>query len=121
MAEAMQKSAASEGVKSLLILLAKKNRFSEWKNVVNAFQAKTDEAHGVVRGVVRSASPLVPENRQKLEARVAQVTGKKVILEYKQDPTLLGGMVAEVGSLTFDDSLETQLRLLNEDLKRRAH
>jgi F-type H+-transporting ATPase subunit delta len=52
---------------------------------------------------------------------VAQVTGKKVILEYKEDASLLGGLIAEVGSLTFDDSLETQLRTMNEELKRRAH
>jgi F-type H+-transporting ATPase subunit delta len=64
---------------------------------------------------------LGPEQRQLLETRISKVTGKKVILEYKTDESLLGGLVAEVGSLTFDDSLDTQLKLLNEELKRRAH
>lgn len=120
-AAALEKGSVSAGVKNLAMLLASRNRLGQWAEVVHAYQAKTDETNNVVRGVVRSAAPLVPEQRNAVEARIRQVTGKKLILEYKQDGDLLGGMVAEVGSLTFDDSLETQLRLMNESLKRSAH
>jgi F-type H+-transporting ATPase subunit delta len=118
---ALEKASVSETVKSLAVVMASRERMGEWSGLVQAFQLQADELNGVVRGTVRCARPLGPEQRQTVEARISQVTGKKVILEYKLDETLLGGLVAEVGSLTFDDSLETQLRLMNEDLKRRAH
>lgn len=118
---AFEKTKVSEEIKNLLYVLSENDRLSEWKNIVTAFEKRTDEAHGMVRGVVRSAAALGPEQRQKIEAKVSQLTGKKAILEYKEEPELLGGLVAEVGSLTFDDSLETQLRLMNEELKRSAH
>lgn len=118
---AMAKAQVSETIKNLAILMASRERIQEWPALVQAFQSQTDSANGVVRGTVRCARPLGPEQRQTVESRISQVTGKKVILEYKTDESLLGGLVAEVGSLTFDDSLETQLRLLNDDLKRRAH
>lgn len=120
-AETFKTVQALEPVKNLAVLLANNDRLDELSAIVQAYQAKTDEAHGVVRGTVRSAAALAPEQRQSVEAQVAHVTGKKVIMEYKQDESLIGGLVAEVGSLTFDDSLDTQLRLLNEELKRRAH
>jgi F-type H+-transporting ATPase subunit delta len=46
---------------------------------------------------------------------------KKIILTYKEDPTLLGGVVAQVGGWTFDDSIETHLIKMNEELNRRAN
>ncbi len=108
-------------MKNLALVLAARDRVEDWAAVVQAYQARSDEAHGVVRGIVRSASALLPDQRTAIEKKVAQVTGKQVVLEYKQDEALLGGLVAEVGSYTFDDSLETQLRLMNESLKRSAH
>ena len=114
-------ASASNEIKNLVATMASNGRITEWSGLVTAYQARTDESHNVVRGTVRSAAPLGPDQRQAIEARVTQVTGKKVILEYKEDKALIGGLVAEVGSLTFDDSIETQLRLMNEELKRRSH
>lgn len=118
---ALAKAQISDVVKNLIVVMAGRERIGEWPALVQAFQDQADEANAIVRGTVRCARELGPEQRQALESRVSQVTGKKVILEYKTDESLLGGLVAEVGSLTFDDSLDTQLRLMNEDLKRRAH
>lgn len=111
----------SKDVTNFITLMTRNGRLEELSGVLTAYQAQTDHAHNVVRGLVRSAAPLGPEQRTAIEKRVTQVTGKKVILEYKEDKSLLGGLVADVGSLTFDDSLETQLRLMNEELKRRSH
>jgi F-type H+-transporting ATPase subunit delta len=81
-----------------------------------------DESRDVARGDVVSASTLFPDERQKLEATISRYTGKKAVLEYHEDKKLLGGLVARVGSYTFDDSLDTQLRMMNDALtKRRAH
>lgn len=111
----------SEISKSFLMLLAKKGRLALLGQVVDAFQIENDKAHGVTRGTVRSTTVLSPEEREQLEDIVAKSTGKRVILSYKEDPSLIGGLIAEVGSYTFDDTLSTHLNRLKEELKRRAH
>jgi F-type H+-transporting ATPase subunit delta len=62
---------------------------------------------------------LAQESRTKIEDIVTKVTRKKVILSFVEDAKLIGGTVAQVGGWTFDDSLESHLRRLNEDLNRR--
>jgi F-type H+-transporting ATPase subunit delta len=117
-----QKQTFSEEVKGLLTILVDKNRFELLPAITRAFEKSVDDSQGVVRGKVESATTLVPEERQNLENTISRYTGKKVVLEYQENKELLGGLVARVGSYTFDDSLETQLHLMREALaNRRSH
>jgi F-type H+-transporting ATPase subunit delta len=108
-------------VERLLELLCQKNRLSLFTQLVLAYQDKADAVHGVIRGTVRSASTLQAEESKNIETIVSKVTQKKVILTYTQDPALLGGLVAQVGSYTFDDSLDSHLHRIRDELKRRTH
>ena len=92
-----------------------------FKEISNAFEAIIDEERGFVRGLVRSAEVLSPEARTRTEEAIKKVINKKIILSFVKDPNLLGGMVAQVGGWTFDDSLESHLIRLGEDLNRRAN
>jgi F-type H+-transporting ATPase subunit delta len=114
-----EKKSFSEEVQGLLLLMADKRRFSLLAGVVAAFEAAVDASRGVARGDVESATTLFPEERQKLESTISRYTGKKAVLEYHENKKLLGGLVAQVGSFRFDDSLETQLRLMKDALKNR--
>lgn len=118
---ALKDAGLTEEVFSLVLLLAKKNRLSIFTDVVEAFQFRSDEAHGVKRGEVCSTTVLSPEERQNIEKLVSEATGKKVILTYKEDKNLIGGLVAKVGSFTFDDTINSHIRRLKEELKRSAH
>lgn len=111
----------SEALKKFILLLARKGRLPILTDVVAAYQVINDEAHGVTRGLVRSATVLAPEERKRVEELVSKATKKQVILTYKEDPNLLGGLVAQVGSFTFDDSLTSHLNRINEQLTRSAH
>lgn len=106
--------------KSFLLLLAKKGRVQLIPQIVLAFQDLIDEDNGVTRGTVRAAAPLAEQERKTLEEAVSRHTGKQVILTFKEDKTLIGGVVAQVGSYTFDDSITSHLTRLNEELNRRA-
>ncbi|NJL23951.1 MAG: ATP synthase F1 subunit delta [Calothrix sp. SM1_5_4] len=117
----LSKVQVTETLKSFLLLLTKKNRLPLFSEVVVAYQMIADEAHGVTRGTVRSAAVLAPEERKRIEELVSRATKKQVILTYKEDPALLGGLVAEVGSFTFDDSLISHLKRINEQLTRSVH
>jgi F-type H+-transporting ATPase subunit delta len=121
----IQKITAGSGLPKEVIdfalLLARKNRLMILDQIVAAFQAKDDELQKVTRGTVRSASPLTAKQKEDVEKKIASITNKKVSLQYTEDKSLIGGLVAHVGSYTFDDSLTTHLRRIKEDLTRRIN
>lgn len=118
---ALQGKGLSEEVFNTLVLMAEKNRIQFFPEVALAFQELLDIEEGVTRGTVRSAQPLSADAQKALESKVSAVLNKKIVLVYQQDPKLLGGAVAQVGGWTFDDSIETHLTKLNEELNRRAN
>lgn len=110
-----------EEVLNLLLLLVDKNRFGAFEQIAQAFCDQMDLEQGVTRGQVKSAKILSGETKKELETNIQKILNKKIILTYKEDPTLLGGVVAQVGGWTFDDSIETHLIKMNEELNRRAN
>ncbi|WP_413289470.1 ATP synthase F1 subunit delta [Bdellovibrio sp. HCB337] len=111
----------SEEVYNTLLLLAEKNRMGKFEEIVAAFEEQMDVEQNVTRGSVKSAKALSEGDKKDLEGKITKILNKKIILTYKEDPTLLGGVVAQVGGWTFDDSIETHLIKLNEELNRRAN
>ena len=99
---------------NLLLLLADRNRLDRTADVLRAFAELADAHLGRLRARLTSAVPLRPEALEALAARLSDLTRTTVLLERQVDPALLGGAVAQVGSLVYDGSVRTQL----EDLKR---
>lgn len=99
---------------SLLFLLADRNRLDRVAGVLQAFGELADAQLGRLRARVTSAVPLDPQALAALAAKLSALTRATVLLERQVEPALLGGAVAQVGSLVYDGSVRTQL----EDLKR---
>lgn len=118
---ALAGKALSEEVVNTLQLLADKGRLDSLPEMVEAFGQALDDEEGVTRGTVRSAKPLSQESQKELENKIQKVLNKKIILTYQEDAKILGGVIAQVGGWTFDDSIETHLKKLNEELNRRAN
>jgi F-type H+-transporting ATPase subunit delta len=74
-----------------------------------------DERGGIVAATVTTARPVPEELRQQLHDTLIAATGRKVRLAFYTDETILGGMVARIGSTIFDGSVQNHLeRLANE-------
>jgi F-type H+-transporting ATPase subunit delta len=61
---------------------------------------------------VRSAVDLTDDQKQRLAAALEAKTGKKVELKVIIDPTVLGGLVAQVGDTVIDGSVRSRLQQL---------
>jgi F-type H+-transporting ATPase subunit delta len=116
---ALENKGLSKEVYELTLLLARNDRFAVLPELVSAFEKEIDASNNVTRGVVRSATALGQEERSRIEKTVEEFLKKKVIMTYKVDPSVIGGLVAQVGSYTFDDSIQSHLTRMNEELKRR--
>jgi len=78
--------------------------------------AMIEAASGKVSAEVTSARPLDPAQLSQITAALAKLSGKQVTVTQRQDPNLLGGVVAKVGDVVYDGSLRTQLRTLRDEL-----
>ena len=65
---------------------------------------------------VRTAVNLTAVQRKKLTAALNQATGKQVELKVVVDPSVLGGIVAQVGDTVIDGSVRSQLEQLKQAL-----
>jgi F-type H+-transporting ATPase subunit delta len=102
---------------NLLFLLADRNRLGYLAAIVATFRELADAGLGRLRAKVTSAALLDPAAVGAMAERLSQATNKKVLLDRDVDPALLGGVVAQVGSLVYDGSIRTQLEDLRRQLK----
>lgn len=107
-----------EEPRNLLLLLADRGRLESLLGVVDHFRALADQKLGRVRARVISAVPLAEAAAQEIAAKLAQAARAEVILDRAVDPAILGGVIAEVGSFTYDGSVRTQLEELRRSLTR---
>jgi F-type H+-transporting ATPase subunit delta len=67
-------------------------------------------------GEVRSAVPLTADQVDRLTKALNEATGKQVEVKVTVDPSLLGGIVAQVGDTVIDGSVRTRLEQLKNAL-----
>lgn len=114
----IEKLNLSKVMKSFLILLFDKGRIVFICNINDFYQKLADELKGVARASLVSATELSTEAIEKIRITLSKKTGKDVILDVKQDPGLIGGIITRIGDLVLDGSIKTQLINMRESLKR---
>lgn len=105
-------------VRNFLELLAVRGRADHLPDIARVYGELADEALGRARAQVRSAVAFTDGERQALAERLSRAVGKQVLVEEQVDSTLMGGFVAQIGSLVLDGSLDGQLARLRERLVR---
>ena len=65
---------------------------------------------------VTASAPLSESVREKIAAKMSEVTGKTVSIKEKVDPSIIGGVVIDYGSTRYDGSVRTRLNELKKEL-----
>ena len=112
-----QKAGWSDLTRNLLGLLAQNRRLFTISGVIDAFLARLAAQRGEVTAQVTTAKALTAAQKKSLAASLKKAVGKDVMLDVTVDASLLGGLVAKVGSRMVDSSLKTQLQQLTLALK----
>lgn len=108
-------SALDGSLVNLLKLMSDRNRFEILPGVTRQFRDLVDARMGRLRGKVTSATKLSADQLASVQKSLESLTSKKVMLEANVDPKILGGVIAQVGSKTFDGSIRAQL----DDMKQK--
>jgi len=116
--EVAKRAGCSPLVQKTIGLVAARGRMDHLPELVEAYRALVDADAGRVRAGVRAAVAFTEDEKKLLAARLGQALGKQVIIKETVDPSLLGGFIAQVGSLVLDGSLDGQLARVRERLAR---
>ena len=79
-------------------------------------RARLTAHRGEEIATVTSAQPLADAVTARLRAALAKATGKKVDIHWQQDPSILGGLIVQIGSQRLDASLAGALTHLRAEL-----
>jgi F-type H+-transporting ATPase subunit delta len=116
--EIAQRLGVGKLMRDFVGLVAAHGRGNLLPEIGDAYRALVDADLNRVRARVRTAVPLTEAEKTSLAARLGTALGKHVTVNEVVDQNLLGGFVAEIGSLIVDGSLDGQLARLRERLAR---
>jgi F-type H+-transporting ATPase subunit delta len=106
----------SQVVRNMVGLLVERRRMAILPSMARALRTLSDERAGLVRAEVSSAKALSEDYVRRLQGELEKMTGRKVVLDRKVDPSLIGGVVTRVGDLVIDGSIRTRLADLKSQL-----
>ena len=101
---------------SFLRVLLKNQRLSQLRDVAARFAYVLDERGGIVAATVTTARPITEDLQKQLHETLVAATGRKVRLDFNTDESIIGGMVAQIGSTIFDGSVQSQLDRLAAEM-----
>ena len=110
------KAKLSELATKMLDVLVRAHRINDLSAILAALASYVNQALGVAVAEVRSANHLSPDELRDLADTLSKKVGKKVELDVKTDPSLLGGFVAQIGSEVWDASVHGKINKFRESL-----
>lgn len=101
---------------NFLQLLLTNGRLHQLDPMLQAMRRELDARAGVVAAEIVTARALAAEQQEALERQLAAATGRQVRLHFRIDPSILGGLVARIGSTVYDGSIRNQLTQLRQQM-----
>lgn len=111
-----KKAKLSDLAAKTLEVLVRNHRINDVGAINAALAIYVNKALGVAIAEVRSAKTLSAEEMQQLAETLGKKTGKRVELDIKTDPSLLGGFVVKIGSEIWDASVAGKINKFRESL-----
>ncbi len=99
-------------VRNFLYVILDHRRTAMLPEIRQAFQSIIDERTGWLEAEVTAARELGGGERETVALRLGRLTGKKVRCKFARNESLIGGMVARIGSTIYDGSVRGQLEAL---------
>jgi len=99
---------------SFMMILIEKNRILYLKEKLQQMEEIDLERKNIIKGVVKTAIPLLPEELEKLRIIFEEKYDKTIIFDPKVDKTILGGVYVSVGNDVIDDTIKSKIEEMKE-------
>ncbi|MCZ6778237.1 MAG: ATP synthase F1 subunit delta [Acidobacteria bacterium] len=97
-------------------VLVTRDRADLLAEIWDSYVRLRDERGQILVAELTSATPLGRDVARKYEHALEDATGRKVRVEIKEDPSLLGGMRTRIGSRVYDSSVRARLGMMRRSL-----
>lgn len=104
-------------IANLLRTMLSHYRLQDLVAVHEQFRRGINKRKGIALAEVTSAVALSQSEQNMLSGKLETLAGKKVEVEFRTDPSLIGGVVTRIESVVYDGSIRTQLQSVKERLK----
>jgi len=104
-------------VRNFIYLVVEHGRATILPEIQQAFRTELNTRLGIADAEVTSARGLSDGEKQQLTGALEKRTGKKIEAHFREDKSLVGGVVVRVGSTVYDGSVREQLVRLREQLE----
>ena len=93
------------------------DRFFEIDEVLSYFITRVKEYNNIGLATVTSAKALSDSQKEKIKKRLLETTDyKEFEIVYKEDPSLIGGLVIRIKDRVVDSSIKTKIEKLSRNL-----
>jgi F-type H+-transporting ATPase subunit delta len=101
----------------LVDLLVRKGRAEVFADVISEFQVLMNEKNGIITVKVETAIEMNDALKSTLTKKLESITSKKVLLDSKINPSLIGGFTARIGDTVLDGSIRRKLDRLKDEFE----
>lgn len=108
----------SDDLHRFLKLLIDRERIEFFESILISYREMADEFLGRVRVKVTAAEALPPAEQEKLKEILEKKTGRRILLETRVNPEILGGTLIHLKDEVFDGSIRSALLRLKEQIER---
>ena len=102
-------------LKKFLCFLVEKRRLFFLQNILGKFVDICYQKRGEVKAKLVAAKQLNGDEIKKIKDELSK-DFTKIKLDYKYDPSLIGGLIIQVGSLMIDTSIKSKLKQLENKM-----
>ena len=110
----VERAGISRPVRNFVAVLIDHRRTRFLSEIVGQFAQELNQRMGFAEAEVTTARELSADEQNRLEGDLARVTSKRIRARYSQDPAILGGAIARVGSTVYDGSVKGQLERIRQ-------
>ena len=95
-----------------LSFLCFKRRLFFLEKILNNFLQLVSKNRGEIKANLSSSKELSQSEIKSIQTELSENFTSKIMLDYKYDPTLIGGLIIQVGSIMIDTSIKNKLKRL---------
>ncbi len=112
----LDRLAPSSPVRKLLLMLAEGDRLALLPDLLDVYRERLMVHMKVVKAEVTTAEALSDDQVAQMRERIATATGRTVAMTTKVDPSIIGGVVTQIGSTVYDGRVATQIATIRQRL-----
>ena len=103
--------------RNLMYVLIERHRTASIAGIARELRLMVHKHQGIAEATVTTAVPIPDSEAARIGEQLGRLVGKRVVVERRVDPAIIGGVVVRVGDTLINGSVAGRLAALQEQLR----